>query len=135
MILRIKRESRMAYGARSIQIAVDGNVVSTLRNNEETIVNLPEGQHYISFQIGKKTMACASVKANDDSTAFLSCWASAQGGIEFYCADPCVRKEMDSSGKRNGIDALNVLFLIVAIVFVLWLIFPLQIGFVLFPIH
>lgn len=71
-------------------------------------------------------MAFASVKPGGDDDVLIVCWASSNGGIEFYSASQNVFKQSDSGKKSNLWIA--ILFAIVAVL--LFLLF--KVDFVLF---
>lgn len=126
MNLRIHRERRFSYAARSIQICIDGISVTKIKNGGDAIIPIPSGIHSVSFQIGGKTMALASITANDNDI-FISCWASGIG-IEVYSASPGAEIRLCRHGQ--GVYSVILAFaLIICLLFLFFFVFSFQ-GFI-----
>lgn len=132
MIIKISREKRMVYSARKIKLFINDALAGELNNGDTIEANLSERNNIISFKIGNKTMAVASVDtgACGDTPVQIVCWASNNDGIEFYSNSPAVQKQMDASGKSS---AGWVVLAIIAAAIVLFFIFQPRLVF-FFPL-
>lgn len=69
----IYRESRASYSARTFYIWVDGEQVASINNGQKIRLMLEQGEHEISFAIGKNVQN--SIKINLTSDANIVCYA------------------------------------------------------------
>lgn len=110
MKIKVQRESRLGYALRNMQICFDGALLFELPNGGSGIISVPEGttgKHTISFQIGKKTMAVASV--SDFSADFtIVCWIANSGGVEFYSTNSSIPQSRVDTGSSRGNTGLSV---------------------------
>lgn len=90
MKIRIQREARAGYSARQMQISIDGIIAGTLQNGAEKTFEVQNGQHGISFQLSKKTIAFASIAESLDDEILIVCWFNTDGSIEIHSASPLV---------------------------------------------
>lgn len=126
MNLKIRRERRFSYAARSIQICIDGIPATKIKNGAEAIIPISSGVHSVLFQIGGKTMAIASITANDNDI-FISCWASGIG-IEVYSASHGAEIQLCRHGQ--GVYSVILAFvLIICLLFLFFFVFSFQ-GFI-----
>ena len=126
MNLNIHRERRFSYAARYIKVYIDGIQASKVRNGGDAIIPLSPGEHNVLFQIGGRTMATASIYA-ENSDIFISCWANATG-VEACAASPGVEIQFCHSG-QGAYSAMLILVLLVVLVFLLFLSLPFR-GFI-----
>lgn len=86
MNLKIRRERRFSYAARNIQICIDGIPAAKIKNGAEAIIPISSGVHSVLFQISGKTMAIASITANDND--IFNFMLGKCIGIEVYSVSP-----------------------------------------------
>lgn len=83
--INIKRISKMAFGARKIQINVDGEPVARVKNGGNVLISSSTGNHEISFLIGNKVISTIGVSLQDHRDECNIIFSvNATGGIEIY---------------------------------------------------
>lgn len=129
MVIQIKREKRMAYCARVFSVYFDEVFAGGIKNGASLSLDLPNKPGILSFKLGGKTKAVASISPDAKSYTIV-CWGSENGGIEFYSDSPEVQKQMDASRKHG----FGVFALVLAVLFVLFLIFRPKFIFFITPL-
>lgn len=114
MKIRIQREARAGYSARQMQISIDGDIAGTLQNGDDKTFEVQNGQHSISFQLSKKTIAFATISESIDDEILIVCWFNADGSIEIHSASQCV-DVYEKNSKSNSNSSAWAVALCVAV--------------------
>lgn len=81
--IQLTRESRFGYGARKINVYVDGVPNCAIKNGETALLPTSPGKHEISFFLGKKLLTDVVVSIEEETENFcIVFWITSSGSVE-----------------------------------------------------
>lgn len=81
--IRLKRESRLGYGARKIRVYMDGTLSCSIRNGDRCLLSVAPGRHELSFFLGKKLLTDVMFYISENIENFdVIFWITSAGEIE-----------------------------------------------------
>ena len=103
--VHFQRVRKLSYGARGINVVVDGYSVAVIYNGEDLEVDIPTGEHLLRLFVGKRCLAKYELYIPDDIDYLnILLEAPAAGGIEAFSGSDCVLRRVGHE-RNNGFAA------------------------------
>lgn len=133
-LVSFQRKRRMSYGARGVNVVVDGHSVAVIQNGVDYEVEISAGEHILQFFVGKSCLAKYRLYIPDDRDSINVVFeAPATGGIEAFSANDGVLRECGHV-KDNGFTASKKSSGIVLIIFTIIVASILLLGYTKFSL-